>query len=374
MLESTKLKKGLQEEARACGFDTISITTADAIPEAAQHLRSFLEQERHGEMTWMLDNVTRRSTPKNLWSDVNTVIMLGMNYASSQDPLDTLKKVAHGNISTYAQGEDYHDIIKKKLKLLARWFVKETQADVKVFVDTAPVMEKPLAQAAGMGWQGKHTNLVSRDFGSWLFLGSIFTNFILEPDTPSKDYCGSCQNCLDICPTNAFPQPYQLDAKRCISYLTIESKTQVPLEFRAKMGNHIYGCDDCLAVCPWNKYATQTQEMKFHTKIELTNKLLIDFVQLTDTGFRQLFRKSPVKRLGRDRFVRNVLIAMGNAKIIEMLPYIKTCLSDESDLVRGMAIWSMGQYEPKSKMNTLAKAALPYERIKHIRQEWEIYL
>ena len=341
-------------------------------------------------MDWMETHQTRREAPLNLWSEVKTVIMLGINYGPDTNPLDALEVKDKGVISVYARGHDYHDIIKKKLKKLARRLVEESGGAVKVFVDTAPIMEKPLAEAAGLGWQGKHTNLVSRSYGSWLFLGSIFTTSDLPKDAPEIDHCGSCSSCLDICPTEAFPVPYKLDARRCISYLTIEAKSQVPLEFRSKMGNHIYGCDDCLAVCPWNKYAAISREAKLQARAELTAPDLLELVDLDDTDFRALFRTSPVKRTGRDRFVRNVLIAIGNAaesakksQKLKLLKAIENRLADTAPLVRGMAVWALGQYLSVEEMKSRAKEKLSEalsesisgrEMDETVRAEWEIWL
>ena len=317
---------------------------------------------------------------------LKTVIMLGINYGPDTNPLDALEVKEKGVISVYARGHDYHDVIKKKLKKLARRLFEETGGAVKVFVDTAPIMEKPLAEAAGLGWQGKHTNLVSRTFGSWLFLGSIFTTSNLPKDTPEIDHCGSCSACLDICPTDAFPEPYKLDARRCISYLTIEAKSQIPLEFRSKMGNHIYGCDDCLAVCPWNKYASISREAKLHARTELTAPDLLTLVKLDDTNFRALFRASPIKRTGRDRFVRNVLIAIGNAagaannaQRLKYLTAIESRLADTAPLVRGMAVWALGQYLSADDMKSRATNVLSasssgavsaHEMDENVRAEW----
>ena len=376
--------------AHAEGFDAVGFVSPDAIPEAATRLHEFISAGRHGDMDWMETHQTRREAPLNLWADVKTVIMLGMNYGPDTNPLDALEVKEKGVISVYARGHDYHDVIKKKLKKLARRLVEETGGAVKVFVDTAPIMEKPLAEAAGLGWQGKHTNLVSRTFGSWLFLGSIFTTSDLPKDTPEIDHCGSCSACLDICPTDAFPEPYKLDARRCISYLTIEAKSQIPLAFRSKMGNHIYGCDDCLAVCPWNKYASISREAKLHARTELTAPDLLTLVKLDDTNFRALFCASPIKRTGRDRFVRNVLIAIGNAagvannaQRLKYLTAIECRLADTAPLVRGMAVWALGQYLSADDMKSRATNVLSdsssgavsaQEMDETVRAEWEFWL
>ena len=384
------LTRLFRDIAHAEGFDAVGFVSPDAIPEAATRLHEFISAGRHGDMDWMETHQTRREAPLNLWADVKTVIMLGMNYGPDTNPLDALEVKEKGVISVYARGHDYHDVIKKKLKKLARRLVEETGGAVKVFVDTAPIMEKPLAEAAGLGWQGKHTNLVSRTFGSWLFLGSIFTTSDLPKDVPEIDHCGSCSACLDICPTDAFPEPYKLDARRCISYLTIEAKSQIPLEFRSKMGNRIYGCDDCLAVCPWNKYASISREAKLQARTELTAPDLLTLVKLDDTNFRALFRASPIKRTGRDRFVRNVLIAIGNAEgaannaqRLKYLTAIESRLADTAPLVRGMAVWALGQYlsadDMKSRAtnvlsNSSSGAVSAQEMDETVRAEWEFWL
>ena len=387
---SEDLTRLFRDIAYSEGFDAVGFVSPDAIPEAATRLHEFISAGRHGDMDWMETHQTRREAPLNLWADVKTVIMLGMNYGPDTNPLDALEVKEKGVISVYARGHDYHDIIKKKLKNIARRLVEETGGAVKVFVDTAPIMEKPLAEAAGLGWQGKHTNLVSRTFGSWLFLGSIFTTSDLPKDTPEIDHCGSCSACLDICPTDAFPEPYKLDARRCISYLTIEAKSQIPLAFRSKMGNHIYGCDDCLAVCPWNKYASISREAKLHARTELTAPDLLTLVKLDDTNFRALFRASPIKRTGRDRFVRNVLIAIGNAagvannaQRLKYLTAIESRLADTAPLVRGMAVWALGQYLSADDMKSRATNVLSdsssgavsaQEMDETVRAEWEFWL
>jgi epoxyqueuosine reductase len=308
----------------------------------------FLDVGAHGDMIWMAANAERRGNPRALWSDVRSIVMLGMNYGPDDDPLAILQQRDRGGISVYARGDDYHDIIKPRLKTLARWLVEQAAGDggdVKVFVDTAAVMEKPLAQAAGLGWQGKHTNLVSLELGSWLFLGAIFTTLDLPPDAAVADHCGSCHACLDVCPTAAFPAPYRLDARRCISYLTIEHKGPIPRALRPLMGNRIYGCDDCLAVCPWNKFAQAGREMKLAARENLRAPLLADLAQLDDAAFRALFAKSPVKRTGRARFVRNVLIAIGNSGDAALAGTAERLLADEAPLVRGAAVWALGRLD-----------------------------
>jgi epoxyqueuosine reductase len=347
------LKTALAEAASGLGFDAIGITRPDAIPQAAGRLRAFLEAGAHGDMAWLADKVQRRESPAAMWPEVRSVIMLGVNYGPDDDPLAILSERSRGGISVYARGDDYHDIIKPRLKTLARWLIEKAGGDVKVFVDTAAVMEKPLAAAAGIGWQGKHTNLVSRRFGSWLFLGAIFTTLDLPSDAPEDDHCGNCHACLDVCPTAAFPGPYRLDARRCISYLTIEHKGPIPRELRAPIGNRIYGCDDCLAVCPWNKFAVAGHEAKLAAREALRAPRLADLARLDDAAFRALFAKSPVKRLGRTRFIRNVLIAIGNSDDATLAAEAERLLDDASPLVRGAAIWALGRLEPAR----LARAA-----------------
>lgn len=373
-MEKHKLKSYIKNQAHSLGFDAVRIVSPHAIAEAAPRLRHFLAQNYHGDMEWLATHEARRKSPLALWPEVKSIIMLGVNYGPKGNPLDRLACKMTGNISVYARGRDYHHIIKKKLKQLARQISKESPAQLKVFVDTAPILEKPLAAAAGLGWQGKHTNLVSREFGSWLFIGSIFTTAKLAPDKQEADYCGTCRACLDICPSNAFPQAYQLDARRCISYLTIEAKHQVPLEFRSLIGNRIYGCDDCLAICPWNKYAKNTREAKLRTSAVLHKPALADLAKLDDAAFRSLFATSPIKRTGRERFVRNVLIALGNAGKQESVPHIQARLADEAPLVRGMAVWALAQYKTEDEMKSLAQKALPNESDMGVRAEWERYL
>jgi epoxyqueuosine reductase len=322
------------------------VTRPDSIPLALDRLRQFLAEGGHGDMDWMETTAARRGDPRALWPDVRSVIMLGMNYGPDANPLAILKQRTRGAISVYAQGVDYHDIIKPRLKAVARWLTAQAGGDVKVFVDTAAVMEKPLAEQAGLGWQGKHTNLVSRQFGSWLFLGAIFTTLDLPPDEREADHCGSCRACLDACPTAAFPAPYRLDARRCISYLTIEHKGPIPRELRELMGNHIYGCDDCLAVCPWNKYAQAGREAKLAARDALRAPSLAELSRLDDASFRALFTKSPVKRTGRDRFIRNVLVAIGNSGDATLAADAERLIDDASPLVRGAAVWALSRLAP----------------------------
>jgi epoxyqueuosine reductase len=364
------LKTELIHQARALGFDCVGVTDPAAITDAAKHFHEFLDAGAHGDMDWLAANPERRADPRVLWAGVRSVIMLGVNYGPDENPLDILQKRTRGAISVYAQGDDYHDLIKKRLKMLARWLVESSGCEVKVFVDTAAVMEKPLAQAAGLGWQGKHTNLVSREFGSWLFLGAIFTTLDLPRDGADTDHCGSCQACLDICPTSAFPAPYKLDARRCISYLTIENKGAIPLEFRKAIGNRIYGCDDCLAVCPWNKFAQEGREAKLAARAELRAPTLADLAGLDDAGFRARFTKSPVKRIGRDRFVRNVLIAIGNSNDGTLAVAAKRLINDDSPLVRGAAVWALSQLLDREEFSAVAAKALNAETDETVRAEW----
>jgi epoxyqueuosine reductase len=365
------LKAALASEARALGFDCIGVTDPGVLTDAARHFRTFLDTGAHGDMDWLAAQPERRMDPRVLWPDVRSVIMLGVNYGPDENPLAILQQRTRGAISVYAQGDDYHDVIKKRLKTLARWFVAASGGtEVKVFVDTAAVMEKPLARAAGLGWQGKHTNLVSREFGSWLFLGAIFTATDLPSDPPTIDHCGSCHACLDICPTSAFPAPYKLDARRCISYLTIENKGPIPVEFRKAIGNRIYGCDDCLAACPWNKFARVGRETKLAARDELRAPPLADLVQLDDAAFRALFTKSPVKRIGRNRFIRNVLIAIGNSGDTTLAKEAERLLDDESPLIRGAAVWALSQLIGHEAFAALASDATATETDQGVQAEW----
>jgi epoxyqueuosine reductase len=355
--------------AREIGFDAVRIARADAPWAAGRRLRDFVEAGRHGEMGWMEDTLQRRSHPTAMWPEAKSAVVAGLNYGPDRDPLEILDRRDEAAISVYAQNRDYHDLIKKRLKRLARAFHQETGEGVKVFVDTAPLMEKPLAQTSGLGWQGKHTNLVSREWGSWLFLGVMLTTAELEPDPPETDHCGSCRKCLDVCPTAAFPAPYQLDARRCISYLTIELKGPIPAEFRAPMGNRIYGCDDCLAVCPWNKFAAATKETAFHPRESLTGPKLAELAALDDTAFRALFTASPIKRIGRDRFIRNVMIALGNSGDPALLSAVLPRLDDSSALVRGAAVWALSRLDPARFEAERAERA-DGEEDAEVRAEW----
>ncbi len=371
--DNRPLKDQLSERVTAAGFDAMRVTTPDVAPEAVARLTQWLADGRHGDMVWMEETESRRARARTLWPEVKSIIMLAMNYGPDDDPMARLDAKDAGNISVYARHRDYHDLVKSRLKQVARWLADTTGEEVKVFVDTAPVMEKPLAAASGLGWQGKHTNLVSREFGSWLFLGSIFTTLTIEPDTPEEDHCGQCHRCLDVCPTKAFPAPYQLDARRCISYLTIENKGHIPREFRRPIGNRIYGCDDCLAVCPWNKFAVSAREMALRPRDDLVAPRLTDLVTLDDAAFRALFSGSPVKRIGRDRFVRNVLIALGNSGDISALPQVIEKLSDASPVVRAMAVWALGELDP-AEARARAPAAIASEEDEDVRDEWRAFI
>jgi len=331
-------------------------------------LENYLDSGAHGDMTWLAASPDRRASPLAMWPEVRSIAMLGLNYGPDDDPLAILKARDRAAISVYAKGDDYHELIKSKLKDLARWLTASAGGDVKVFVDTAAVMEKPLAAHAGLGWQGKHTNLVSREFGSWLFLGSIFTTLDLPADTPEADSCGSCRACLDVCPTAAFPAPYKLDARRCISYLTIEHKGPIPRELRSAMGNRIFGCDDCLAVCPWNKFASQGREAKLSARDVLRAPQLAELARLDDAQFRALFSKTSIKRTGRDRFVRNVLIAIGNSGDLALGTEAERLLGDPSPLVRGAAVWALSKLLPRERFVALRQQHDDTDPM--VREEW----
>lgn len=363
-------REAIRARAAAEGFDIARFARAEAPGAAGSRLHEFLAQGHHGTMDWLARNAQRRADPQALWPQAKSIIVLGANYGPDHDPLLALSRPDIGAISVYAQGADYHDVLKAKLKRLASFVAAEFDVEVKVFVDTAPVLEKPLAEAAGLGWQGKHTNLVSREFGSWLFLGSVFTTLALEPDAAQGDHCGHCRACLDVCPTKAFPAPYRLDARRCISYLTIEHKGHIPREFRQPIGNRIYGCDDCLAVCPWNKFARTARETKFHTRAALRNARLADLARLDDADFRELFRGSAIKRIGRDRFIRNVLIAIGNSGERALAEAAESVLDDPSPLVRAMAVWALSRLLDENAFARLSSLHAPSERDDEVREEW----
>jgi epoxyqueuosine reductase len=362
-------KAAIRDQALALGFDAVGFAAADLAAETSRRFRQFLDEGMHGDMGWLAAHAERRAAPRALWPEAKSVVLLALNYAPDHDPMDNLAAADRGNISVYARHRDYHDLLKKKLRQLAGWMAQRFGTEVKLFVDTAPVLEKPLAAAAGIGWQGKHTNLVSRGHGSWLFLGEIFTALDLAPDAAEEDHCGSCRNCLDICPTKAFPAPYRLDARRCISYLTIEHKGHIAEEFRVPMGNRIYGCDDCLAVCPWNKFAAPASEPGLVARRDLTAPLLADLARLDDAGFRTLFSGSPVKRIGRDRFLRNVLIAIGNSGAPALAATAEALLADPSPLVRAMAVWAMGRLDP-ARLVLLRARHLAAESDQEVRKEW----
>jgi len=367
---TTSLGEKIAQTARTAGFDRVGFCQARDVPNSlAARLEAFLDNSWHGDMGWMMEKAQRRKHPKHLWDEVEGIIMLGLNYGPDHDPMENLAKEKTGNISVYARGRDYHDLVKKRLKQVARWINAEFETPVKVFVDTAPVMEKPLAELAGLGWQGKHTNLVSRDLGSWLFLGAIFTTLDLNPSDKEPDHCGRCRACLDVCPTKAFPAPYQLDARRCISYLTIEHKGPIPKEFRKPMGNRIYGCDDCLAVCPWNKYAETARDQAYFSREVLKEPSLESLLKLDDGAFRELFSGSPVKRTGRDRFIRNVLIAAGNSGDQSLTPQIKKLLVDPAPVVRGAAAWAFQQLaDDKDVLNAKSRGLKDPDA--SVRAEW----
>lgn len=366
-----KLTEFIRKEASAIGFDLCRITHPDAVPESAIRLKEFVNAGFHGTMGWMEETLERRSSPKGLWGDVRSIVMFGLNYGPDEDPRPLLLEKDKANISVYARNRDYHDIIKGRLKEIATRFAARSGEDVKVFVDTAPVMEKPLAAAAGFGWQGKHTNLVSKSYGSWLFLGSMFTTAELDIDEPVGDHCGSCKACLGACPTNAFPAPYKIDARRCISYLTIEHKGPIPQEFREKIGNRIYGCDDCLSACPWNKFAQQSAEIKLQARDDLKAPDIAFLLTLDDAHFRGFFSGSPIKRIGRNRFIRNVLIAAGNSK---NPLYIERCLEllkDPSGEVRAMSVWALKKLMPSDAFSALA-ASRSVDEDTEVKREWSL--
>jgi epoxyqueuosine reductase len=370
--DKTNLVNDLQHRAKSEGFVAFGVAPGRLAPLAAKRLKQWLDEGLHGDMLWMESRADERANPDILWPEVTSVIMLGMSYAPAQDPMALAEKDDRARVSVYAQGRDYHDVVKGALKRLAGWLAHEAGAGVKVFVDTAPVMEKALAQSAGLGWQGKHSNVVSREHGSWLFLGAIYTTAELEPAIPAEDSCGSCRACQDICPTNAFPAPYRVDARRCISYLTIEHKGPIDPELRPLMGNHIYGCDDCLAVCPWNKFAAAAAAHKaFLPRAELVAPQIADLLTLDDPAFRKLFSGSPIKRIGRDRFVRNVLIAAGNGRDETLIAQIEMLLCDAAPVVRGAAIWALSRLSPQA-FQRKKHELLPDEKEQSVRAEWDI--
>ena len=365
-----KLVAELKARAEALGFDAFGITTADARPDLPEKLRVALAEGWHADMGWMEETETRRGDPRELWAEARSIILLGVNYGPETDPMALLADKHVGIISAYARNRDYHDIIKGRLKELAGLLARRAGADVKVFVDTAPLMEKPLAEAAGLGWQGKHSVLVSREFGSWLFLGAILTTADLPPDEPHPESCGSCTRCLDVCPTNAFPAPFRLDARKCLAYYSVEHKGPIPREFRKPMANRIYGCDDCLAVCPWNKFASASREAKLRSRPELERPALAELVALDDAGFRALFAGSPVKRIGHARFLRNVLIGIGNSGDPALLPAVEARLDDTDPLVRGAAVWALRRLDPQ-RAEAMRLDRMAREGDSSVRQEWD---
>ena len=369
-MQAEQIKQEIRGQLTALHFDAVGFARPDSIEQAPGRLRHFLDQGYHGTMDWMERRENWRSDPQELWPEAKTIIVAAMNYGPESDPLDSLSRRDRGTISVYARGSDYHDVLKKRLKRVAGWLHRECDADVKVFVDTAPVMEKPLAQAAGLGWQGKHTNLVSQQYGSWLFLGSIFTTLELEPEPAEVNHCGSCSACLDVCPTNAFVSPYRLDARKCISYLTIEHKGTIPVRFREQMGNRIYGCDDCLAVCPWNKFAQSSREAKFFARDALLSPHLAALARLDDGAFRAMFSGSPIKRIGRDRFVRNVLIAIGNAGDDTLMSVARHLLNDNAPIVRAMAVWACRRLMSTDMFLALKVSNIENERHEDVLAEW----
>ncbi len=362
----------IRQRAAKLGFDVCGFASASDPWPAGARLDQFVAEGLHGTMTWLAETAERRGHPTSLWPEARSAVVLGLNYGPDRDPLEGLTRRSNGLISAYARGDDYHGLIKGRLKTLAGWLKAKFGGEVKVFVDTAPLMEKPLAQRGGLGWQGKHTNLVSRDLGSWLFLGSVLTSIDLAHDAPEIDRCGSCTACLDICPTNAFPAPYRIDARRCISYLTIEHEGPVAPALRPAMGNRIYGCDDCLAVCPWNKFAAVAREAAFHARDDLDEPSLAALAALDDAGFRSLFRKSPVKRIGRDRLVRNVLYAVGNSGDASLIPVAEGLLEDASPLVRGAAVWALSRLLGAEAFAELRTRVLPTESDPTVQVEWSL--
>jgi len=364
------IKAAIRRKAAEIGFDVVGFASPDLDAVHGDRLTAMVAGGLHGDMTWLEDTLQRRRHPRALWPEVRSVVTLGQNYGATANALKGLAHRDRGNISVYARGRDYHLVVKKGLKRLARWIADENRCEVKVFVDTAPVMEKPIAQASGIGWQGKHTNLVSREFGSWLFLGSIFTTLDLDEDTAHLDDCGSCRRCLDICPTAAFPAPYRLDPRRCISYLTIEHKGHIAPEFRRPMGNRIFGCDDCLAVCPWNKFAKRAREAAFLPRAELTAPRLADLLSLDEAAFRVVFAGSPIKRTGRDRFLRNVLIAAGNSGDTRLIPAVQPLLGDPAPIVRAMAVWALSRLMTATDFDGLRQAHAAGETDPAVSAEW----
>lgn len=366
-----ELVRELRQRADALKFDAFGVAPADNLQSTGAHLLEFTKLGRHGDMDWMVETMHRRVSPRSLMPSARRLVMVGMSYAPATDPLEALNKPANAAISVYAKGRDYHEVLKGRLKELAGLLARRANADVKVFVDTAPLMEKPLATMAGLGWQGKHTNLVSRQHGSWLFLGAILTDALLPLDRPEEDHCGNCRRCLDVCPTDAFPAPYQLDARRCIAYLTVEHKGHIPAAYRKPIGNRVFGCDDCLAVCPWNKFAQVTREAKLRARAETDNPPLGELLELDDAAFRLRFSGTPVKRTGRERFIRNCLIAAGNSGDVSLLPAIRRLLDEPSPLIRAMAVWALGEFVSEQEFTDIMKRYYPRETNADIVAEWQ---
>ncbi|EGF92240.1 4Fe-4S binding domain protein [Asticcacaulis biprosthecium C19] len=369
------LAQAIRQEAQSLGFAAARFAALPDVWDAADRLSAFVAAGYHGDMAWMEETLDRRRHPRNMWPDAQSALVLAYNYGPDSNPLELLAEPETANISVYARGDDYHDLIKKKLKQLATWIVNQTGCELKVFVDTAPLMEKPLAQLAGLGWQGKHTNLVSRDLGSWFFLGVILFDCVFEAGQPERDHCGSCQACLTACPTDAFTGPYQLDARRCLSYLTIEFRGAWPESFRHAMGNRIYGCDDCLAACPWNKFATAAADIKLQTRQGFDKLLLTDLAGLDDTAFRALFSKAPIKRIGRTSFLRNVQYALGNAvkssKNPELLVAIHRGLTDREPVIRGAAVWALNQTGDADAIEQASELYRDSEADEAVKRAWE---
>lgn len=371
MPNAAAIESFVRSKSRALGLDCVGIARTHSVSAAGSRLMEFLQLGRHGSMGWMADSAERRADPRVLWPAARSAIMLAQSYAPASDPLAVLSQRSHAGISVYAKGRDYHDVLKGKIRQLALAFANASGASVKIFVDTAPLMEKPLAAAAGIGWQGKHTNLVSRAHGSWLFLGAILTDAELETDDPEPDHCGSCRRCLDVCPTRAFPAPYQLDARRCLAYLSIEYKGHIAKEFRTAMGNRVFGCDDCLAVCPWNRFAAASREARFAARPETDNPPLPELLELDEPAFRSRFAGTPVKRTGRDRIVRNALIAAGNSADAELIPVVARRLDDTSPLVRAMAVWALSRLAPAASVSQAAQRSMRFEKDVAVLAEWQ---
>lgn len=369
--DGDRLRRWLEDAAAKAGFAGVHVTDATLPPETGARLNDFVADGRQGDMAWLAETAPRRASPAAMWPEARSAIVLTMNYGPDHDPMDNLAARDRGNVSVYARGRDYHDVVKKQLKALGRWICETFSGDVKVFVDTAPVMEKPVAQEAGLGWQGKHTNLVSRMHGSWLFLGEVFTTLDLREDTPETDHCGRCRACLDACPTNAFPAPYRIDARRCISYLTIEHKGPIDRELRPLIGNRIYGCDDCLAACPWNKFAQSAPVKELRARPDLMAPKLTDLARLDDASFRSFFSRTAIKRIGRGRFIRNVLIGLGNVGGEGALEAVRERLDDESPTVRGAAVWALSQLLPGDAFEAHRRERAGKEGDREVLAEWD---